>query len=120
MRAGQLRHVVDIERPVETQSTLGEVTPDWTAPVVVLSRIRAAIEPLRARERFTAAQIQSDTDTVIRLRFVQGINEKMRVKHEADGVTSYYEIQGLIHVNEMRRELQLLCVKRGAEGFRSG
>lgn len=117
MRPGAMRHIVDIERPAESQSSTGSITSTWS---VFKSGMRAAIEPLRARERFAAAQIQADTDTVIRVRFAEGINEKMRVKHTANSITQYYEIQGVIPVREMRHELNLLCVKRGAEGFRSG
>ena len=118
MRAGRMRHVVDIERPVETQNALGEVVTTWVAH---RQSARASIEPIAGREFFAASQVQSAVSTRIRVRFDPALNEKMRVKHIADtasGLAVYYDIDAVITLNEKRHETHLMCTKRAAEGRR--
>jgi SPP1 family predicted phage head-tail adaptor len=108
--ACKLRHSVTIQERTETQNSTGEVTWSWTD----FKTVRAAIEPLRGQEFFAAQQVQSSTNTRIRIRYIAGVVPKMRVVHGTD----YYEIEGIIDPEMRHRELQLMCVKRDASGFR--
>jgi SPP1 family predicted phage head-tail adaptor len=112
MRAGQLRHVVTIESPTKTQDSTGSVVQSWAT----FDTVRAAIEPISGREFFSAAQVQSNVNTRIRIRYIDDVTPKMRVAHGSD----YYDIQAVLPDTTGARELHLMCVKRGAQGFRNG
>lgn len=119
MQAGRLRHRVTIEKPVTTVNATGERVATW----VSYGDRWASIEPMQGREYFSASQIQSSVNTRIRVRYDAGINETMRVKFVADrasGLTHYYDIEAALPIKERRHEMQLMCIRRGAEGFRSG
>lgn len=122
MRPGRLLHRVTIERPIERQDATGAVIVDrWEEVATVWAEIR----PVRANEAFLGAQVQGEVDTVVTIRFRSGITEKMRVLHTTEKAGSpqvvfVYDIAGPpVHIAERRRELQLFCVRRSAEGFRS-
>lgn len=117
MRAGTLRNRVVLQSRTETQGSTGEVTWTWAD----VDEVWAAIEPISGREYFAAQQVQSSTDTRIRIRYRHGVTSKMRVKYEEPGspmYTRYYEIESVINVREGRRELHLMCREREADGWR--
>jgi SPP1 family predicted phage head-tail adaptor len=122
MKAGRLLHRVAIERPIERQDASGAVIVErWE----IVATVWADIRPVRARETYLGAQVLGAVDTVITIRFRPALTEKMRVVHvtEHSGspqVVFVYDVAGPpVHVAERRRELQLFCVRRSAEGFRS-
>lgn len=118
MEAGRLRHRVTLQRRVEAQGATGAVTWTWQDEDTVW----AAVEPIQGREFFGAAQVQAEVTTRIRIRYRPNIDAKMRVKFVTDpgspGAVKYYGIEAVIHVRERRRELQLMCRERDAEGWR--
>lgn len=79
MRAGNLRHRLTVEEPVETQNSVGEVVQEWTE----VKTIWGEIEPIRGEERFSLAQTKSSADTIIRTRAMAAgdITPKMRFVH---------------------------------------
>lgn len=127
MQAGRLRRRVLIEQPVDTQDSFGEPITDWQDFAV---SVPAAIEPLSGREFYAAQQEQSEVTTRIRIRWRKGVTELMRVSHTSivdpdasppETVTDIYDIEAVIPDQKTgRRELHLLCKKRGSEGFQSG
>jgi SPP1 family predicted phage head-tail adaptor len=110
VKACKLKRSVTIEQRTEVQNSTGEVEWTWTT----LATVRAAVEPLRGQEYFASHQLQSSTNVRIRIRYISGVTPKMRVKY---GVR-YFEIEGVIDPEERHRELQLMCVERGADGWR--
>jgi SPP1 family predicted phage head-tail adaptor len=119
MRAGRLRHKVTLQRRVETTNAIGETV--WYYADV--AEIFAHIEPLSGKEYFGAQQVQSDVTTRVRVRYRTGLQPTMRLVHvrEAGSPTlfDYYDIQSIIQPHTDRRELQLMCIRRDAEGFRT-
>lgn len=116
MRAGRLSRRVTLQSRVETQGSTGEVTWTWAD----VATVWAAIEPISGREYFSAQQVQSSTDTRIRIRYRHGVTSKMRVAYEEPGspmYTRYYEINSIVHFQENRRELQLMCRERETDGW---
>jgi SPP1 family predicted phage head-tail adaptor len=82
LRAGRLRHRVDIEEPVHTQDPVtGELVPAWVA---VHTNLPAAIEPLSVRDFMASQQQQTEITTNILLRFIPGLLPTMRIRHGAD------------------------------------
>lgn len=79
MKAGRLRHRVDIEEQQYSQDPVtGEVTTTW---VPVWWGVPAAIEPLSAREFIAAQAVQSQVTARIVIRFREGLTPTMRIVH---------------------------------------
>lgn len=105
MRAGTLRHVVEFDQPVTSQSSSGDETVTFTYAF----SMRASIEPLKGREQLIGEQINAELDTIIRLRWSpqsDTINAKWRCRH---GGVIYNISSRPIHIKEGRRELLLPC-----------
>lgn len=119
IQAGKLRHKVTIQTPTETQDEYGQPVQTWAT----FAEVFASVEPIRGREFFAAQQIQSDVTTRIRIRYLSGVTTKMRVVHTTDhsspATVEEYDIEAVIHVEEKRREMHLMCRKRDADGFRA-
>ena len=114
MRSGSLRHTGTIERQTKTQDSTGAIVPSWTA---YAEGVRASIEPISGREFFSASQVQSEVNTRIRIRYLEGVTPKMRYVHGSD----YYDIQSVQQDSRSGlHEMHLMCIKRGAQGFRNG
>lgn len=119
MQSGRLRHRVKIQKRLTPQNEVGEAEirfVDW-------ENAWASVEPLTGRELFAAQQIQSQVNTRIRIRFLAGVTELMRVVHTVDianDIIETYDIEAVLQDSRSgRREMQLLCIKRGADGNRS-
>lgn len=77
MKACKLRHQITFEQKSETQDSFGQPVEVWVPFVTA----RADIEPLRGKELFTAQQVNGELTTKITIRYLAGINEKMRAVH---------------------------------------
>ena len=95
MRAGRLRHTISIEQISETQNDYGEAVKTWAD---YLTDIRAAIEPINGREYFAQDSRHAEVSTRFRLRYQEGITNKMRIKYG----TRYYNIISVILPNERK------------------
>ena len=126
MRAGLLRHVVSIEQAQDAVSEGGSVTTQY---IPYLTDIAAHVLPagdgggMRGGEQYVSAQVLATVDTKVRIRYRDGITERMRVVHrEGPGSptrVTYYDIQAVTPADSRRRELWLWCRARVGEGFRS-
>lgn len=101
MKARDLRHRVTLQRLVLTQGASGDLTQGWQD----VSTIWAAVEPLSGREYWQAQQIAAETSIRVRLRYMAGVDTKMRVLYG----TRVLEILSIVDVEERHRELQLMC-----------
>ena len=117
MQPARLRSRVTLQRRVETQNAFGEVTWSWAD----VAELWADVETIAGKEYFAAAQVQGGADTKIRLRYRQGITEKMRITRISEyGSPIRYEkfdILTVINCGERNKELMLMCKRAGAEGF---
>ena len=110
MRASGLREQVTLQERTEAQGTTGEVKWTWAD----YKTVYAAIEPVRGEEYFAARQLQSATTTKIRIRYLADVTTKMRVVYGS----RYFEIESVIDVNTLRKEIHLMCKEREADGWR--
>ncbi|KMN10194.1 head-tail adaptor protein [Pseudomonas weihenstephanensis] len=80
MKAGRLRHRVDIQSKVSGQDPVtGEVIEgQW---VTVWARCPAAVEPLSARDLYAAQAAQSEAIARITIRYRKGVLPAMRILH---------------------------------------
>ena len=65
MRAGKLRHRINLLRPVITQNSYGEDVTVWSTDKPVW----ASIDPLRGDEYYEAMRIKSNATYKIRIRY---------------------------------------------------
>ena len=75
MRAGLLRHRLQIQAVSGTPDTFGEQTPVWTT----IATVWGEVKPLMGKERFTAQQVQAEVTHSITVRHCE-ISPAHRIK----------------------------------------
>jgi SPP1 family predicted phage head-tail adaptor len=110
MRAGDLRHRVELQRPVFSQDPVtGEMTPAW----VEVAKIYAGVEPLSARDFIAASATQSKISVRVIIRHRPGVDSTMRILHRS----KIYNIEGVLTDSKSGLEyLTLPC----SEGVNDG
>lgn len=120
MNAGPLRHVVEI------QAATGEQDPDTGDDDKVFGEgtsafaagVRASIHTLRGNELFNAQQEFAEATVEIGIRYLAGVNERMRVKHDPaaccivgadESLVRYYNILNVNDVDERHFDMLLTC-----------
>jgi len=108
MKAGKLRHRIELQSNAPTQDSYGEPIASWTTDDTVW----ASIEPLSGRELLRAQEVHAEVTTRIRVRYPGALGASTltaddRIKHGA----RIFEIAAVINPDERDRELELLCVE---------
>lgn len=106
MRIGKLRHFVQVQRPIKTQTSTGAETVQWALVTSIWADVIPATT--RQRERLAGNQILADMDTLIRMRVcpaIEGINATWRVVYK----TKIYNLLGVANVDERDKEFELQC-----------
>ncbi|MFJ3121045.1 phage head closure protein [Pseudomonas protegens] len=108
MRAGKLRHRIDIQRPVVVRDPEDntELAVRWET---VWERCPASVEPLSAREFISAQAKQSEVTARIVVRYRPGLLPTMRIVHRGE----IYNIAGALPDNDSGLEYLTLPVSRG-------
>ena len=75
MRAGQLRHRVELHSNSPAGNDYGEQIESWSSYTTVW----AAIEPLSGRELLNAQQISAEITTRVRIRYNSSVTSEHRV-----------------------------------------
>lgn len=105
MRAGELRHRIQIDRPESMQNDTGEEVTEY----VPAATVWGSIEPLRGRERALAGtDITATMDTRIKVRwspFIDGINAEWRLRHQ----DIIYNIESIAHIEMRHREIEIMA-----------
>jgi SPP1 family predicted phage head-tail adaptor len=110
MLAPRLRHRVDIQNFTSVQdSNTGAVTDTWAD---VYENIAAEVMPMSGREFVASQSIQAGVTTKIVIRYVAGIEPRMRVVHGSD----IYNIKAVLPDPTLRRHLTLMCEAGVNEG----
>jgi len=103
MRAGWLRHRVQIYKNTPTRDDYGTSAPGW-GPIVESYRW-ARVTPLAGREAERAKQVNSETTHEVEIRYSDDITTEMRVKYN----DRYLEIIGIVNKDERNISLVLSC-----------
>lgn len=104
MQAGNLNRRVVIQQKAVTQDPYGEEVITWNTWKSVWANVRpmSGYQYMQAQAQTVEAKVMTE----IRIRYLDGIdNETMRVMHGAE----VYEIEAILHVQERRREMRLMC-----------
>jgi SPP1 family predicted phage head-tail adaptor len=99
---GRLRERITIQQATEVRNRLGETTQTWDTYV----ERWASVEGLSGREVLLSGQQQTEVTHRVRLRYVDGLSQQMRIlwRGRVLEITSLLE-----HSN--RTEHELLCVE---------
>ena len=103
MRAGELRHKVEIWKYSATADDSGELIETWAKDCTCW----AAINPLQGIEKYQAQRIDATVTTEIIMRYIKGLTPRDRIKRCSDGRT--FEITSIINLNERNIELRMMC-----------
>ena len=103
IQAGHLRHQIVVETPTETADTMGGITTTWAT----FKTIRAAVMPLRGREYLEARQTQTAVSHRIRIRYLEDLTTKMRIKWG----TRYFDIESVLNILERNHQMDLMVIE---------
>ncbi len=101
MRAGPLRHRVQIQTVTETVDAIGGISPVWATTATLW----AAVEPLRGDERATQQQIDAAVTHRVRMRHGTDISPKDRLVH----LGRTFDIASVLNVGERDKQLEIMC-----------
>ena len=101
MRVMDKRHLLTIEQPTNTLNDFGETVQTWSTFATVFG----AIQGIAGREYIIANQKSSEMDYRIFTEYTDNVKPTMRVKFG----TRYFSILSVVNLDELNRELQLLC-----------
>lgn len=94
--SGRLRHRIDIQQRVEVQDpNSGEITYTWVS--ILTKPIAAEVSPASAKEFIASEAMQSQIIAKIVIRYRPGIVAKMRAVQVVKGITTYYNIAGVLN-----------------------
>ena len=99
--AAIFRHRITLQELVTGQDEAGQPVQEWQD----VATVWAAVEPLRGREYWAAAQVQSEVTTRIRIRYRSGVRPDMRVLYGG----RVFNVTAVIDPEERHMELQLMC-----------
>ena len=102
MRAGWLRHRVEILAKEASQNGFGEEVVTW----VTAATVWASVEPLRGREYIEAKQGQVEVSHRVVMRWHEGVGPEMRLRIAGGRVL---EIESVINPLERNERLELMC-----------
>jgi len=100
-RAGLLKHVIEIQQPIETQDGSGSVVNSW----LVYLTVHAQLLPQAGSEAVLEGHTQAFSVVKFNIRFKKGITPKMRIVY--DGRT--FDILNLVDVRGVGRDLEITC-----------
>lgn len=99
MRAGELRHFVQIKAPVDSN------TPGVKRTYELFSNAWVSIKPFRGRERFENERVNAEVTSEVRMRYMPGIRADMRIYFSGRAL----RIINVWHEREIERETVCEC-----------
>jgi SPP1 family predicted phage head-tail adaptor len=96
-----LRQRITLQKKLITKDPEGIPMDIWQD----IATIWAAIEPLRGREYFQAATVQSQNMIRFTIRYRKGITSEIRILYDS----KFYDIQSVIDVNGCHQQLELMA-----------
>ena len=106
MRAGELRHRVEIQRASSApQDSYGQPIP----VLATIATVWAAIRPLTARELLAAQQVQAEVSHKITIRYTD-IKHTDKMKFG----TRLFSVVGIRNLDERKEELEITALEKPA------
>jgi len=120
IRAGQLRHAVQIMNLASEQDTFGGPV---TADATVFATVPAKIEAVNGREMYAAQQVVSQVTHRVTVRWLAGVKAKMdvwfteNIGSPAVPVTRKFQILDVQNPDEKHHVLWLMCIERNDSAY---
>jgi len=108
VKAGRLRHRLELQRNTPTRNTSGEMSDAWAT----VGTYWGSISAVKGDERFSSAQRVADADITIMMRHVGTITTADRLVHRA----KTYDIREVIDRDERNAEYTLRCSEGASDG----
>ena len=105
MKAGRLRHRVELQEKIITQNSKGEITESWST----IKKISAEIVDLSVRDYISSQSLQSEITTRITIR-PRIIKPTMRIVHK----NTIYTLGKPLSDPKSRNEYLTITAKEGA------
>jgi SPP1 family predicted phage head-tail adaptor len=102
VRAGRLRHRIDLEAISSVPDGMGGSTDSWVAQA---TSVPADIVPVTATEAVRAGTSAMVGMHKVTIRYYAGLSAAWRVKFGS----RYFSIAGIANVGERRVEMELMC-----------
>ncbi len=103
MKIGDMKHRVTFQEEVKVPDGHKGFTVSWIYKVEVWG----SVKPLSSRERFFSDQIKAEVTHKVRVRYLEGVTEAMRIKHRGRVLL----IAGIIDIDEKQEELEITCAE---------
>ena len=103
--AGQMRHVLTVERPVKTRRTDGSV---HTENHRVVKRIRGQVDPINGREFWEAGHVASIITHRVRTRYDSDLTSEDRLDFNGRKLN----VTDLINEGELNQWMTLMCAEK--------
>lgn len=114
MRAGRMRHLIDIERSAGADDSYGEAAEDWQP---LLKNYPARVRDDSQREFTAQMQVQGEKTVHVEIRDPRiELKQKDRVTftHPVNGAT-VYDIKAILSGENIGRDLLLICTEHSTE-----
>ena len=105
MRAGDLRHRIELQATTKASDSMGGFTNTW----VTQATVWAGIWPISASEQIQAAQAIMTISHRIRIRYRDNVKASFRIKFG----TRYFNIVSIINPSEANKHLDLMVKEAG-------
>ena len=103
IRAGQLRHLVTLQKPFKTTSDDGQIILNF----VDVENVKAKIFFKRGREYILSREQHAEISAVVTMRFRPNVTRAWRILYG----TRILNIVDAIDVGDRGRELELMCTE---------
>ncbi len=103
MRAGRLRHRLSLQSPTFTNTSVGTITTTWGTAATIWG----SVEPLRGREFYDSALINSDITSRIVVRYTSDIEPNYKIVFG----TRTFLIVSIIDIDERNKEMDLMVTE---------
>lgn len=103
MRAGDLKHLVEIQRYTQTTNDYGEVISDW---YTVTTR-RASVSPISGKEYFASKQVNAETTHRVYMRYTD-IKTSDRLVYDG----RIFNIESVMNHKERNVSLEIICTEQ--------
>ena len=116
MRAGALRHVVQLVSLAAQQDSFGGPI---TADATVFATVRASIEAMSGKELYAAQQMSSQVTHRVTVRWLPGVTSSMDVwfTSGSPALTRQFQVMSILNPDELNKLLVMLCIERDDSKF---
>ncbi len=103
MESGKLRHILEIQRATQVQSSSGEAVPTWSK----IGETWGDILPVRGREVFAGARFYTDITHRIIIRTFEGLTPRDRIVFGS----RTFDVDSVADSRELRHQMEVLATE---------